>query len=100
MTRSDPRYWEGERWLRLLATSHAKRVNPRIEVFLETEGERIGQSYGLRLLLGPLQTPPLELAFQEIWANRLTFAWCDRLAREIRRQATLLVEREKTSKSA
>ena len=105
MAAPDPRYWEVERWLRLFATSHAKRVSPRIEVFLETEGERIGKGYGLRLMLGPLYqppfgTPPVELAFQEISANRLTLAWCDRLAREIRRQATLLMERETTSKSA
>ncbi len=105
MAHADPRYWEVERWLRLFATSHAKRVSPRIEVFLETEGDRIGKGYGLRLIVGPLYQPPLgslplELTFQEISARRLTFAWCDRLAREIRRQATLLMEREATSKSA
>lgn len=105
MAQPDPQYWEVERWLRTFATSHAKRVSPRIEVFLETEGERIGKGYGLRLILGPLyqppqEDPPLELKFEEISANRLTFAWCDRLAREIRRQAALLVERETTSKSA
>ncbi len=105
MAQPDPRYWEVERWLRLFATSHAKRVSPRIEVFLETEGERIGKGYGLRLMLGslyqpPVGTPPVELSLQEIQVNRLTFAWCDRLAREIRRQASLLVERETTSKSA
>jgi len=105
MARPDPRYWEVERWFRLFATSHAKRVSPRIEVFLETEGERIGRGYGLRLILGslyqpPVGSPPMEVSFPEIQANRLTFAWCDRLAREIRRQASLLVERETTSKSA
>lgn len=105
MGKPDPRYWEVERWLRVFATSHAKRVNPRMEVFLETEGERIGNGYGLRLTLGslyqpPVGTPPIELSFPEIQANRLTFAWCDRLAREVRRHASLLVEREATSKSA
>ena len=105
MAETDPRYWEVERWLRLFVTSHAKRVSPRIEVFLETEGERIGKAYGVRLILGALYQPPFgsapfELTFPEILANRLTFAWCDRLAREIRRHAALLVERETKSKSA
>src|SRR3989304_5029048 len=71
MARPDPRYWEVERWFRLFATSHAKRVSPRIEVFLETEGERIGRGYGLRLILGslyqpPVGAPPMEVSFPEI----------------------------------
>ena len=45
-------YHEVERWLWNFLTSHAKRVNPRVEVALEAGDARAGQSYGARLELG------------------------------------------------
>jgi hypothetical protein len=73
-------YAEVERWLRLFVTSHAKRVNPRIEAIVEVGDEREGKSYGVRLRLGDRLSPLIELDYTEAAANRGSLAWCHALA--------------------
>ncbi len=73
-------YAEVERWLRLFVTSHAKRVNPRIEASVEVGDEREGKSYGVRLRLGERLSPLIELNYTEAAANRGSLAWCRALA--------------------
>ncbi|HXJ85044.1 MAG TPA: hypothetical protein VMS64_40920 [Candidatus Methylomirabilis sp.] len=82
-------YDEVARWLRNFVTAHAKRENLRAEAVVETEGEREGSSYGVRLRLGealhpPIGEPPMELAFDEVERNRGQLAWCSALAERIR----------------
>lgn len=91
-------YEEVGRWLRGFAVSHAKRESPRIEATVETEGEREGKSYGLRLTLGaltipPREAPPLEFSYEEVREGRTRFAWCEALARRLRAEARRLIER-------
>lgn len=69
-------YDEVARWLRNFLTSHAKRVDPRIEVELDAEGEREGKSYGARLRLGDRVSDVIELDFREVAENRGSLAWC------------------------
>ena len=64
------------RWLRNFLTSHAKRVDPRIEVELDAEDEREGKSYGARLRLADRVSEVLEFDFREVADNRGTLAWC------------------------
>jgi hypothetical protein len=76
-------YAEVERWLRLFVTSHAKRVNPRIEAIVEVGDEREGKSYGVRLRLGDRLSPLIELDYTEAAANRGSLAWCRALAARV-----------------
>lgn len=80
-------YHEVGRWLWNFVTSHAKRENPRIEVELDSEGEREGKSYAAVLKLGERAAPPLELEFRETADNRGGLAWCLALAERVRAHA-------------
>lgn len=100
-------YEEVARWLWNFATSHAKRESPVVEVNVETEGEREGKSYGLRLRLGerflpPLNQSPMEFAYPEVAEGKANFAWCEALAKRIRGLAGELLGTEAgpTTKSA
>lgn len=73
-------YHEVERWLWNFLTSHAKRVNPRIEVTLDAGDEREGTSYGARLRLGARVSAVVEFDLSEVAANRGSLAWCSALA--------------------
>jgi hypothetical protein len=83
-------YQEVARWLRNFLTSHAKRVDPRIEVELDAEEEREGHSYGARVRLGQRQGPLIELDFRDVAANRGGLAWCAALAERVRQSARAL----------
>lgn len=69
-------YDEVARWLRNFLVSHAKRVDPRIEVELDAGDEREGRSYGARVRLGDRVTDVLEFDFREVADNRGSLAWC------------------------
>jgi hypothetical protein len=89
-------YTETGSWLQGFARSHAKRVNPRIEVRLDMDGAREGRSYGIRLALDeqvspPLGSPPIELDFREVVDGRPRFAWCAALGERIGTAARELV---------
>ena len=86
-------YEETGRWLRNLALSHAKRVDPRIEAVVDMEGERETRSYGLRLVLGEMGSPPVEFEFREVADGRTRFAWCQALGQRLRSQASALAGR-------
>ena len=82
-------YAEVARWLENFVTSHAKRENPRVEAVLEADGAREGQSYGVRLELGPARCPaadqdPIELSFPEVASSRGRLDWCQTLAARVR----------------
>ena len=94
MSFSGGSYEEVARWLRNFLTSHAKRVDPRIEVELDAEDERDGKSYGARLRLGDRLTETIELDFREVADSRGSLAWCAARAELIRGRArALLAER-------
>ena len=80
-------YHEVERWLWNFLTSHAKRVNPRVEVALEAGDARTGQSYGARLTLGGRVSAVVEFDFSDVAANRGNLAWCAALAERTKRLA-------------
>lgn len=84
-------YHEVERWLWNFLTSHAKHVNPRIEVALEAGDEGEGTSYGARLRLEARVSPVVEFDFSEVAANRGSLAWCAALAERTKRLARELV---------
>ena len=84
-------YREVERWLWNFLTSHAKRVNPRIEVALEAGDERTEQSFGARLRLGARVSAVVEFDFSDVAANRGSLAWCTALAERTKRLARELV---------
>ena len=69
-------YDEVARWLRNFLTSHAKRVDPRIEVEWDAGDEREGKSYGARLRLGDRVSGVVEFDFREVAENRGSLAWC------------------------
>jgi hypothetical protein len=77
-------YDEVRRWVWNFLTSHAKRIDPRIEVELDDDDAREGVSYGARLRLGPRTTGMIELAYEEVAANRGALAWCAALAARTR----------------
>jgi hypothetical protein len=92
-------YQEVARWLQNFVTSHAKRESPRVEAVVETEGERDGKSYGVRLRLGdrtlPPQTkPPFELTYAEVADGKGSLAWCQAMAKRIRGWARELLNAE------
>ena len=59
-------YREVARWLWNFLTAHAKRVDPRFEVELESGDEREGKSYGARLRFGRQVSPVVEFEHREI----------------------------------
>ncbi len=82
-------YDEVARWLRNFVTSHAKRENARVEAVVGTEGQREGESYGVRLRLGetlrpPADEPPIELSYGEVAQHRGDLGWCAALAERMR----------------
>lgn len=82
-------YEEVGRWLRNFVLAHAKRENLQVEALVETAGPREGQSFGVRLRLGPglwpaPPAPPVELAYAEVAQNRGSLAWCRALASRVR----------------
>ena len=87
-------YHEVERWLWNFLTSHAKRVNPRMEVALEAGDGRAGQSYAARLKLGVRVSAVVEFEFSDVAANRGSLAWCAALAERTKRLARELVAQE------
>ena len=80
MTFSGGDYDEVRRWLWNFLTSHAKRVDPRIEVELDDDDAREGISYGARLRLGPKTSTMMERDYKDVAANRGRLAWCAALA--------------------
>jgi hypothetical protein len=73
-------YHEVERWLRNFLASHAKRVDPRIEVALAAGDARKGTAYGARLRFGTRVSPPLVFDFRAVADSRGSLAWCAALA--------------------
>lgn len=84
-------YEEVARWLRNFLTSHAKRVDPRIEVEFDTEDERRGKSYGARLRLGDRVSEGIEFDFREVADKRGSLVWCGAQAERTRARARELV---------
>jgi hypothetical protein len=84
-------YEEVARWLWNFLTAHAKRVDPRIEVVLDTEGEREGNSYGAQLSFRRHLSPTREFDFREVAENRGSLAWCSDLAERTKALARELV---------
>ncbi len=84
MTFSGGSYEEVARWLKNFLTSHAKREHPRVEVGLETEGEREGKSYAAWLIFGERRSTLMELAFEDVADHRGRLAWCKALAEKTR----------------
>ncbi len=68
-------YEEVARWLQNFLVSHAKRVDPRVEVELQAGDAREGTSYGVRLRLGDQRSDLIELDYAEVAANRGSLAW-------------------------
>jgi hypothetical protein len=82
-------YDEVTRWLTNFVASHAKRENLRAEAIVEADGQREGESYGVRLRVGQAVRPsagepPIELSFSEVAQNRGQLAWCAALADRVR----------------
>ena len=87
MSFSGGSYDEIRRWVWNFATSHAKRVDPRIEVDLDTDDDRENVSYGVRLKFGTRTARMIELDFKDVAANRGSLAWCAALAQRIQQLA-------------
>jgi hypothetical protein len=87
MSFSGGTYDEVARWLRNFIVSHAKRVDPRIEVVLDAGDEREGVSYAARLRLGERQSQVIEFDYKDVAANRGSLAWCAALAERIKQLA-------------
>ena len=104
-------YEDVQRWLRNFLTSHAKRENPRAEVAIDAEDDRVGKSYAARLRLGERLSgvieleagdgregtsyaarvrlgssvsAPIELEFADVARNREGLEWCAKLAVRVR----------------
>ena len=84
-------YDEVARWLWNFLSSHAKRVDPRVEVELETGDARKGKSYGARLRFGADVSAVVELDYREVADNRGSLAWCQDLAARTRELARALL---------
>ena len=89
-------YAEVGRWLRIFATSHAKRENAHVEAEVGTTGDREGRAYGLRVVLAgraapPWDESPIELTLGDVADGRTRFAWCESLAQRVRAFARALV---------
>jgi len=90
-------YHEVERWLWNFLTSHAKRVDPRLEVELEAGDEREGKSYGARLRFGRRVSPVMEFDYREVADNRGNLAWCTALAERTRELARGWLSAQRTA---
>ena len=90
-------YHEVERWLWNFLTSHAKRVDPRLEVELEAGDEREGKSYGARLRFGRRVSPVMEFDYREVADNRGNLAWCTALAERTRELARGWLNAQRTA---
>ncbi len=77
-------YDEVARWLWNFLTSHARRVDPRIDVLIDAGDEREGKSYGARFRLGSVLTPVMEFPYTQVAENRGSLAWCTSTADSIR----------------
>ena len=84
-------YEEVGRWLWNFLTAHAKRVDPRVEAELDTEGEREGKSYVARLRFSRQLGPLIEFQFRDVADNRGSLAWCAALAERVKGLARELV---------
>ncbi len=98
-------YAELGRWLQNFAASHAKREHPAVVAHVEMEDAREGRSYGLRLSLGPLTSPPagslpMEVDYADVAQGRTRFAWCEALALRVRAEGRSLLERSRQLRSA
>lgn len=83
-------YQEVARWLRLFATSHAKRESPRVETVVEEDD--VQRAYRVRLIHGDRSSLALELDAADVAANRGSLEWCSRLATQIRGLARQVVD--------
>ena len=90
-------YHEVGRWLWNFLTSHAKRVDPRLEVELEAGDEREGKSYGARLRFGRLVSPVMEFDYREVADNRGSLAWCSALAERTQELARARLGAQRTA---
>ena len=90
-------YHEVARWLWNFLTAHAKRVDPRFEVELESGDEREGKSYGARLRLGRQVSPVVEFDSREVADNRGGVAWCAALAERAQALARGVLEAQRTA---
>lgn len=77
-------YGEVARWLENFVTSHAKHEDLHAECVLDSAGPREGASYGVRVRVGELLSPKIELDFPEVARSRGELAWCQRLADRVR----------------
>jgi hypothetical protein len=91
MTFSGGSYEEVARWLWNFLTSHAKRVDPRVEVRLESGSEREGRSYGAELRLGDRRSTLWEFDYKEVADNRGRLVWCSQVAEQARARARELM---------
>jgi len=87
-------YHDVRRWLWNFLTSHAKRVDPRVEVVLEDDDKRQGKSYSVRLRFGQHLGPAIEFDFREVANNRGRLAWCTSVAERTKSLARELVASE------
>jgi hypothetical protein len=90
-------YHEVARWLWNFLTAHAKRVDPRFEVELESGDEREGKSYGARLRLGRQVSPVVEFDYREVADNRGGLAWCAALAERAQALARGVLDAQRTA---
>ena len=90
-------YDEVERWLRNFLTAHAKRVDPRFEVELDTGDEREGTSYGVRLRFGRQVSASVGFGYREVADNRGRLAWCAALAERTQGLARALLDAQRTA---
>ena len=90
-------YHEVARWLWNFLTAHAKRVDPRFEVELESGDEREGKSYGARLRFGRQVSPVAEFEHREVADNRGGLAWCAALAERAQALARGMLEAQRTA---
>ncbi len=97
MTFAGGSYHDVERWLWNFLTSHAKRVNPHVEVLLDAGDEREGKSYGARLRLDARLSASIEFDYREVADRRGELAWCRDLAERTREAARNLVAVPATS---
>jgi hypothetical protein len=77
-------YGEVARWLGNFATSHAKREDLRAECLLDTDGQREGASYGVRVKVADGLSSEIELTYADVAAGRGAMDWCRSLADRVR----------------
>jgi len=90
-------YDEVARWLWNFLSAHAKHVDPRVEVELETGNAREGKSYGARLRFGAAMSDVVELDYREVADNRGSLAWCSALAARMRELTRAILDGQRTA---